>query len=143
MNIRLITDQIFTMKNIHPCCLCQVYTVANSSPVDSCQCSGQEDMMLLICPLLMLFFLSHQPASAQPAIDHDQGKTSAQPPPSPPAFISTECSRQHMVEAVKASSHCQPMVKVVKLDIPGNGSYTHVGFRYPPLRHHSVIYNLT
>ena len=48
--------------------------------------------------------------------DHDHLTiASAQPPPSPPAFSSTECSRQHMVEAVKASSHCQPMVKVVKL----------------------------
>ena len=46
-----------------------------------------------------------------------------------------------MVEAVKASSHCQPMVKVVKLDIPGNGSYTHVSFRYVLLKHLSVINN--
>jgi hypothetical protein len=79
--------------------------------------------MMLLCPLLTLLFLSSQ-ASAS---DHDHVTVaSAQPPASHPTFTSTECSRQHMVEAVKASSHCQPMVKVVKLDIPGNGNYTQV-----------------
>ena len=122
------------VKNIYPFCLCIESTVANSNPVDSCQCTRQEHIMLLLCPLLFIFTLSSQ-ASAS---DHKHVTVASEQ-----AFTSTECSRQHMVEAVKASSHCQPMVKVVKLDIPGNGSYTHVGFCYAPLRHHSVIYNLT
>jgi len=36
----------------------------------------------------------------------------------------TKCTSQHMMEAVKQSSQCKPMPKVVKLKIPGNGSYT-------------------
>ena len=42
-------------------------------------------------------------------------------------LTSTECSREHMVEAVRSASYCHPMVKVVKLEIPGNGSYSQVG----------------
>jgi len=42
------------------------------------------------------------------------------------AFNSTpkQCTSAHMVEAIRSSSHCKPMLKVVKLDIPGNGSFT-------------------
>ena len=79
--------------------------------------------MLLLSPLLIIIPLSSQATAS----DQDHVTVaSAQPPASAPALTSAECSRQHMVDAVKASSHCQPMVKVVKLDIPGNGSYTQV-----------------
>ena len=39
---------------------------------------------------------------------------------------STVCSREHMMEAVRQSSYCHPILKVVKLEMPGNGSYTQV-----------------
>jgi len=35
-----------------------------------------------------------------------------------------------MMEAVKATSHCKPILKVVKLDMPGNGSFTEMTPRY-------------
>jgi len=41
-----------------------------------------------------------------------------------PMFNPTQCTSVHMMEAVRSSSHCKPMLKVVKLDIPGNGSFT-------------------
>ena len=36
------------------------------------------------------------------------------------------CTSVHMVEAIRSSSYCKPMLKVVKLNIPGNGSFTQV-----------------
>ena len=51
---------------------------------------------------------------------------------------STECSREHMLEAVKSASYCHPMVKVVKLEIPGNGSYSQVGNSNGGERYHRL-----
>ena len=72
-------------------------------------------LLSLLLPLLLLFTPLTRASTRSP------------PSPSPPHTITT-CSRYHMVEAVKSSSHCHPMLKVVKLDIPGNGSYTQVSF---------------
>jgi len=41
-----------------------------------------------------------------------------------------ECSRSHILSAVNNSFHCQPMLKVIKLDIPGNGSFTQMTPRF-------------
>ena len=41
-------------------------------------------------------------------------------------FVHTQCTSDHIASAVGATSHCKPMEKVVKLDMPGNGSFTQV-----------------
>jgi len=49
---------------------------------------------------------------------------------SPSTTSTTTCTSHHMMEAVKATSHCKPILKVVKLDMPGNGSFTEMTPRY-------------
>jgi len=34
------------------------------------------------------------------------------------------CTKDHITEALKSASHCRPLPKVVKLEMPGNGSFT-------------------
>ena len=36
------------------------------------------------------------------------------------------CTKDHITEALKSASHCRPLPKVVKLEMPGNGSFTQV-----------------
>ena len=38
------------------------------------------------------------------------------------------CTKDHITEALKSASHCRPLPKVVKLEMPGNGSFTQVRF---------------
>eukprot|EP00092_Neocalanus_flemingeri_P023164 GFUD01025117.1.p1 GENE.GFUD01025117.1~~GFUD01025117.1.p1 ORF type:complete len:295 (+),score=80.04 GFUD01025117.1:173-1057(+) len=44
--------------------------------------------------------------------------------PSNTSSILTPCSSDHISRAIRASCHCKPIMKVVKLDLPGNGSFT-------------------
>jgi len=45
-------------------------------------------------------------------------------------FVHTQCTSDHIASAVGATSHCKPMEKVVKLDMPGNGSFTQMTPQY-------------
>ena len=47
-------------------------------------------------------------------------------PPRGQGIYPTQCTRDHIATAVRAASHCKPIQKVVKLEIPGNGSFTQV-----------------
>jgi len=40
------------------------------------------------------------------------------------SIVPTPCSSEHIARAIRATTHCKPVLKVVKLDIPGNGSFT-------------------
>ena len=37
-----------------------------------------------------------------------------------------QCTQDHVSAALKAASHCKPIPKVMKLEMPGNWSFTQV-----------------
>jgi len=45
-------------------------------------------------------------------------------------YTTTQCSTHHMMGAVQTSAHCKPRDKVVKLELPGNGSFTQMTPQY-------------
>ena len=94
---------------ILPCKYKAYIALANSSVVSICILMGKDYKMFS----LILLYLSVYSTDGS-----DVSITTME--------TITKCTSQHMMEAVKQSSHCQPMVKVLRLDIPRNGSFTQV-----------------